>query len=313
MCDITLGPVLGRGSFGVVRLATLCATKQVVAVKLVTKTDSQLVRIQTEMSIFKELNHDNIPKLYKIVDAPTVLAVVMEYCGGGTLLDYVKLHQRIMDEEAKHYFRQVVSVVSYIHGMNVIHRDIKAENILMLLHADWRENLIKLCDFGLSAHVQVETLHTTFCGTPAYAAPEMILCEAYAGPQVDVWSMGIVLFFMLVGRHPFSNVAAIINSSCTIPAIVDTFCALLIECCLKKDPFKRITVAQMDAHPWLTGKTIETRERPTNSAHAIPAMEVCELSSPSSLFGGPLSSGDTNKGSQEQETAVKRLKWESNE
>lgn len=304
---LTLGPVIGRGASGVVRIGTLRGSGQIVAVKTVPKKDSassrRAVRLQCEISILRKLKHVNIPTLHHVVDAAAVIGLVMEYVGGGTLKEYVASRQCLGDSEARYYFQQLVSVVSYIHGVNVIHRDIKADNILMLLHENWQKTLIKLCDFGLSANTRAEEEHTTFCGTPIYAAPELILSQAYIGPQVDVWSMGIVLFLMVVGNLPFTNVGSIIRTSCVIPSAVDASCAALIQSCLEKNPINRITTTQLSVDPWLTGRSsIPVVHIP------IPATEVIELSSMDSFLGETSSGVLMKEDSGGHEVESKRLK-----
>jgi serine/threonine protein kinase len=289
--ELTLGPVIGRGSYGVVRLGSFRSNKLVAAVKLLQKnafSPTQLSRLQCEIAILKKMEHANIPRFLKVFDSHSVIGLVMEYCGGGTLGDYVKCRSCLQEEEARHYFRQLVSVVSYIHSLHVIHRDIKTENILMMMHREWQHSQVKLCDFGLSTFTMAETLHSTFCGTPAYAAPEMILSQAYEGPSVDVWSLSIVLHEMLVGNVPFESVASIIGSSYVAPLTVSDSCANLMMHGLERDTKLRITMEQLSQHVWLNVEVSDThcaRSNNTQLLNVIPSPLVFEIDSKSAFIG----------------------------
>jgi serine/threonine protein kinase len=206
--DLTLGPIVGSGSFGVVRLGIVHSDGSVVAVKVVCLAGvepARLAAVRCEVAVMQQLRHPNVPHLVKVVQTPRLLALVMEYCSGGSLSDYIKCRGCLSEEEARHYFKQLLSVVSYLHGLGWIHRDIKPDNILMMPPLeDQHRTQIKLCDFGLVTFLGRDNkFQTSFCGTPSYAAPEMILPHGCEGPNVDVWSMGVVLYVMLLGDVPF--------------------------------------------------------------------------------------------------------------
>ncbi len=254
--DLTLGPEIGRGKFGVVRLCTSHSTKQAVEIKVFRKdeiSEFELPKIEREIANLTKMDHPNIACLYKVVEGQHIIGLVMEHCQGGTLSAYVKHKGQMQEDEARHYFAQIVGAISYVHSKHVIHRDIKTENILLTSHCEWRARQIKVIDFGLSGSTLPDSIHTSFCGTPAYAAPEMLLHQAYYGPSVDVWSMGVVLFEMLVGCVPFQCLSAIVTAVFCVPVTVSEKCANLMRRCIVKEPQLRITVSEISHHDWLTG------------------------------------------------------------
>ncbi|VBB25308.1 unnamed protein product [Acanthocheilonema viteae] len=196
---------LGSGGFGKVRLATHLLTSQKVAIKIIDKRKikkEDLPRIRTELEALMLLSHQNICRLYQCIDTPLKFFIVMEYCSGGEMFDYIVKKERLEESEARHFFRQLVQAVAYVHSMGFAHRDLKPENLLLT------EDLqLKLIDFGLCAKPPLglsQSLHTC-CGSPAYAAPELILGLPYKGHQVDVWSMGVLLYTLLCGCLPFED------------------------------------------------------------------------------------------------------------
>jgi serine/threonine protein kinase len=289
--DLTLGPIVGVGCHGVVRLGVMHGDDSLVAVKLLHVVQADPVSVlcaRSEVNVMQKLAHPNVPHLFYAVQAPDMVALVMEYCGGGSLNDYVKCRGGLCEAEARHYFQQLVSVVSYLHGLGVIHRDIKLDNILMQTHRDWHCTQIKLCDYSLSTFVQESSLLTTFCGTPAYVAPEVALSQSYVGPSADVWSMGVVLHAMLAGNVPFSNMAAVLSSAIQPPASASEPCAALLRRCLDRSVRTRIRLAEVLQHPWMTAMGDEAAlmtamgyeappHQPKNGM--IPSSEVVELSS----------------------------------
>lgn len=223
-----LGSVLGRGSFGVVRLAVREDSKDMVAIKLVQKASldaASIVRSQREGDIMKTLSHRNVIPLYQIIDTPACLAFVMMYCRGGEVCTFRRRRPggRFTEQEAHHLFSQLANAVSYLHGREIIHRDIKLKNLLIEEISDdvlcINTRLIGMCfflffsfffshsayaDFGL-ANYGAHSNQQTFCGTPAYAAPEMILADSYRGGSVDVWYEGVFFVHFLSLRHLTSD------------------------------------------------------------------------------------------------------------
>lgn len=162
--------------------------------------DVDVERVSREIKILKLARHPNIVQLYEIIETPRQLYLITEYVPGGELFDYIVANRRLKEEEACKFFQQIISGIEYLHELGIVHRDMKPENLL-LDHA----GQIKLVDFGLSnTYTGDETLRTA-CGSPCYAAPEMISGEPYHGSKVDVWSCGVILFAMVCGYLPFED------------------------------------------------------------------------------------------------------------
>ncbi|KHJ84117.1 kinase domain protein [Oesophagostomum dentatum] len=175
-----------------------------VAVKLIKKSaienKADLVRIRREIRIMSALNHPNIIQIYEVFENREKIILVMEYASGGELYDYVSRFGSLPESEARRIFRQITSAVLYCHKHQVAHRDLKLENILLD-----QDNNAKIADFGLSNYFGNKTLLTTFCGSPLYASPEIINGTPYKGPEVDCWSLGILLYTLVYGSMPFDG------------------------------------------------------------------------------------------------------------
>ncbi|XP_062312011.1 serine/threonine-protein kinase MARK2-like, partial [Osmerus eperlanus] len=163
---------IGKGNFAKVKLARHVLTGKEVAVKIIDKTQLNSSSLQKvtfrEVRIMKLLNHPNIVKLFEVIETEKTLYLVMEYASGGEVFDYLVAHGRMKEKEARAKFRQIVSAVQYCHQKNIVHRDLKAENLL--LDADMN---IKIADFGFSNEFTLGSKLDTFCGSPPYAAPEL--------------------------------------------------------------------------------------------------------------------------------------------
>ncbi len=253
--ELHLGPVLGAGAFGVVRLGALRGAEDLhVAVKFVGNENSVMALREAEtLALFR---HPNIAQLHATLQTPKYYALVMEFCPGVEMGYYIVSYPVLMTiDEARHYFWQLVSAVAYIHSLGVIHRDITLNNIVV--HAvgktsiQWHNNSIKLIDFGLSSRVEPGSLLDTFCGSPAYASPELLRKTPYDGYAADVWSVGIVLYCTIVGHLPFSSVGDVLNTAMDCSKIIDKACADVLEKILTKDANQRSTIPQVIVHPWL--------------------------------------------------------------
>nr|XP_033782686.1 NUAK family SNF1-like kinase 1 [Geotrypetes seraphini] len=195
---------LGKGTYGKVNRAMEKGTGRMVAIKSIRKekiTDElDRVHLQREIEITALLKHDHIVQIYEVFENKDKIIIVMEYASNGELYDYVNKRQRIVENEARRFFRQIVSAVHYCHKKGVVHRDLKLENILL------DENLnVKLADFGLSNVFQKNQFLETYCGSPLYAAPEIINGLPYQGPEVDCWALGVLLYALVYGAMPFDN------------------------------------------------------------------------------------------------------------
>jgi len=248
---------VGQGSYGKVKLACHKDTKENVAIKILHKTKmkpQELERAKRETEILRKLKHSNIAKLIDVIETDEVMYIIMEYAGR-TLLSFVLERGGLGESGARKFFLQIASAVKYCHDLNIIHRDIKHQNILL----DDQDNT-KLIDFGLSNFMEEGKLRSTFCGTPAYAAPEMILGKKYSGPEVDIWSMGVVLYSMITGVFPFENVADIIRGSFKNPKDASPECCDLVQKMLQVEIGTRITLDQILQHPWCTAAVPKSSE-----------------------------------------------------
>ena len=183
----------------------------------------------------------------------------MEYASGGELFDFIVLKRRLTELEACKFFQQIICGVEYLHKLRIVHRDLKPENLLL----DHKKN-IKIVDFGLSNLYNKGELLKTPCGSPCYAAPEMISGKNYSGLSVDIWSCGIILFAMICGYLPFDDTnndvlyKKISSGDYKIPSFVSEKAKDLMKKILTTDPNKRVTIQQIKNHPWfnLTNYTI---------------------------------------------------------
>ncbi|KAM4528374.1 serine/threonine-protein kinase NIM1 [Odontesthes bonariensis] len=247
---------IGFGTFSRVKLAFNALTKDKVALKILDRMrlDSQAQRLLSrEISSMETLQHPNVLRLYEVVETPSRLYLVLEYAGGGDLHNRIYSEGKLSDNTSKITFAQILSAIKYMHNLNIIHRDLKAENVLFT-----SSGCVKVADFGFSTQVsnRNQTLDT-FCGSPPYAAPELFRDESYMGPQVDIWAMGVLLFFMVTGSMPFRAETmgklrrCIIEGSYTIPPWVPGPCQRLIRGILKSVPAERYAIDQMLGCDWL--------------------------------------------------------------
>ncbi|KAK9494880.1 kinase-like domain-containing protein [Lipomyces doorenjongii] len=195
--NYSLSRMIGKGSFGKVYLATHKLTGIKVVLKSAEKSDLNLAR---EIHHYRQLIHPHIARLYEVIVTETTVWLVLEYCPGDELYAYLIRKRRLSIDQAQRIFAQLCGAVAYIHTKNIVHRDLKLENILMDKHES-----VKLCDFGFTRECEPKRLLQTFCGTICYAAPEMVKGEKYHGQSVDVWSLGIILYALLCGELPFDD------------------------------------------------------------------------------------------------------------
>ncbi|KAI3364698.1 hypothetical protein L3Q82_011480 [Scortum barcoo] len=231
---------IGKGNFAKVKLARHILTGREVAIKMIDKTQlnpSSLQKLFREVRIMKILNHPNIVKLFEVVETERTLYLVMEYASGGEVFDYLVAHGRMKEKEARAKFRQIVSAVQYCHQKCIVHRDLKAENLL--LDADMN---IKIADFGFSNEFTVGGKLDTFCGSPPYAAPELFQGKKYDGPEVDVWSLGVILYTLVSGSLPFDGQnlkelrERVLRGKYRIPFYMSTDCENLLKRFLVLNP-----------------------------------------------------------------------------
>ncbi|XP_074192628.1 serine/threonine-protein kinase MARK2 isoform X4 [Rhinolophus sinicus] len=273
---------IGKGNFAKVKLARHILTGKEVAVKIIDKTQLNSSSLQKnpssgsvwrgpegsklskhdpwhfifqlfrEVRIMKVLNHPNIVKLFEVIETEKTLYLVMEYASGGEVFDYLVAHGRMKEKEARAKFRQIVSAVQYCHQKFIVHRDLKAENLL--LDADMN---IKIADFGFSNEFTFGNKLDTFCGSPPYAAPELFQGKKYDGPEVDVWSLGVILYTLVSGSLPFDGQnlkelrERVLRGKYRIPFYMSTDCENLLKKFLILNPSKRGTLEQIMKDRWM--------------------------------------------------------------
>ncbi|XP_070165031.1 serine/threonine-protein kinase MARK2 isoform X7 [Polyergus mexicanus] len=241
---------IGKGNFAKVKLAKHVPTGKEVAIKIIDKTQlnpGSLQKLFREVRIMKMLDHPNIVKLFQVIETEKTLYLVMEYASGGEVFDYLVLHGRMKEKEARAKFRQIVSAVQYCHQKKIIHRDLKAENLLL----DSEMN-IKIADFGFSNEFTPGNKLDTFCGSPPYAAPELFQGKKYDGPEVDVWSLGVILYTLVSGSLPFDGSTLrelrerVLRGKYRIPFYMSTDCENLLKKFLVLNPTKRASLEVCD-------------------------------------------------------------------
>lgn len=260
-----IGRTIGKGTFGKVKLGTHTLTGEKVAVKILEKDrikdSSDIERVSREIKILKQVNHPNIVKLYEIIETPKQLYLIMEYASGGELFDYIVARSRLKESQACVFLQQILSGVEYLQQIKVVHRDLKPENLLLDSH-----NNIKIVDFGLSNLYKNDETLKTACGSPCYAAPEMIAGKRYHGVCVDIWSCGVVLFAMLNGYLPFEdpNTSAlykkIIAGEYKCGTWISSDAQDILMRVLNTNPDNRFKIEQIRAHSWFQKYAIKGKE-----------------------------------------------------
>lgn len=213
-----------------------------------------LPRVKLEVEALKTLQHQHICRLYQIIETDTHYFMIMEYCSGGELFDHIVEKKRLNEVESRKFFRQIVAAVAYLHSHGYAHRDLKPENVLL----DKNENL-KLIDFGLCAKPigGMKSHLYTSCGSPTYAAPELILGKKYLGSEVDIWSCGVMLYALLCGYLPFDDSSIenlykkILSGKYDEPNWLTNSSKNLIRAMLQIDPKNRITIDDLCNHTWI--------------------------------------------------------------
>ncbi|OHT14483.1 CAMK family protein kinase [Tritrichomonas foetus] len=256
--DYTILQNIGEGSFATVKLGVHLPTKTKVAIKIVPIENFQdpdhTTRFQREVMLIKSIDHPFVAEFFELLEDEHYFYIIMEYVEGGNLLDYVNAIGMLTENEARKYFIQMISIFDYLHNeMKIVHRDLKAENVLLDRHCN-----IRLIDFGLSNKFTNENPYlSTACGSPAYASPEMIKGEEYTAAS-DIWSAGILLFAMTHGELPYDDdnmqrlLQKIAYSSPNYSDHISPQLYDLLTKLLEKDPKERITLQEIKEHPWFS-------------------------------------------------------------
>ncbi|KAJ6014757.1 hypothetical protein N7540_009348 [Penicillium herquei] len=248
--------ILGEGSFGKVKLAIHQPSGRQVALKIISRrkllSRDMVGRVEREIQYLQLLRHPHIIKLYTVIATKTDIVMVLEYAER-ELFDYLVRKGKCHDDEARKFFQQIICAVEYCHRHKIVHRDLKPENLLI----DSQKN-VKIADFGLSNIMTDGNFLKTSCGSPNYAAPEVISGKLYAGPEVDVWSCGVILYVLLVGRLPFDDdyIPALFKKIAAgnfhVPSYISPGAARLIRAMLQVHPVHRITIPEIREDPWFT-------------------------------------------------------------
>ncbi|KAI1779086.1 Pkinase-domain-containing protein [Hypoxylon cercidicola] len=274
-----LGKTLGSGSAAKVKLVRHTTTHELAAVKILSRRADSMTQpgsivaldkwdrsraeyksenriplaIEREVAIMKLIDHQHIVKLYDIWENRSEIYLVLEYVGGGDLYTYIGAHGRLSEVETVSYFRQILSALDYVHSFNLCHRDLKPENILLT-----EDGQVKVTDFGMSAlHQSPYHMLRTACGSPHYAAPELVGSSSYRGDKVDLWSLGVILFACLSCTLPFNDdvvprlLAKVQKGKYRMPAYLSHEVQDLISRMLVVDPNKRISSPQIWEHELL--------------------------------------------------------------
>ncbi|CAF3185204.1 unnamed protein product [Rotaria socialis] len=281
-----LNETLGTGSFGKVKKAYHQLTRHTVAIKIVNRTKIKQLdvvgKIRREIQNLRLFRHPHIIKLYQVISTPTDIFMVMEYVSGGELFEYIVKKGKLTEAEARPFFQQIISGVDYCHRHMVVHRDLKPENLLL----DDASH-VKIADFGLSNMMKDGELLKTSCGSPNYAAPEVVSGELYAGQEVDIWSCGIILYALLTGTLPFDddNVQVLFKKIRSgifpVPDYLNPSVVDLLQKMLTVDPVRRATIKEIREHEWFKVNLPDylfpkTCEEGTNIIDLDAIQEVCE-------------------------------------
>ncbi|XP_056587120.1 serine/threonine-protein kinase NIM1 isoform X2 [Triplophysa dalaica] len=289
---------IGCGNFSKVKLAFHALTKDKVALKILEKRRLDLQTqnmLSREIANMESLYHPNLLPLYEVVETQSRLYLVLEFAEDGDLHTRISTAGKLSDQESKIVFAQILSAVKYMHENNIIHRDLKAENVLYT-----SKTCVKVADLGFSRRVNNHNQALdTFCGSPPYAAPELFKDDSYIGPPVDVWAMGVLLFFMVTGTLPFraDTVAklrrAVLEGAYVLPPWVSAPCQQVIRGILKPDPSERCALDQMVGCEWLL---------PVELFHPIPPLH--QLNPIHLLEAGP---GKLDRDQEEVKAILEKL------
>ncbi|XP_071057214.1 serine/threonine-protein kinase BRSK2 isoform X2 [Onthophagus taurus] len=280
-----LEKTLGKGQTGLVKLGVHCVTGKKVAIKIINReklSESVLMKVEREIAIMKLIDHPHVLGLSDVYENKKYLYLVLEHVSGGELFDYLVKKGRLTPKEARRFFRQIISALDFCHSHSICHRDLKPENLLL----DEKNN-IKVADFGMASLQPIGSMLETSCGSPHYACPEVIRGEKYDGRKADVWSCGVILYALLVGALPFDDdnlrqlLEKVKRGVFHIPHFVPPDCQSLLRGMIEVNPEKRLTLSDINKHPWVTagGKGELELELPMMEVvqtHVLPSIDAVD-------------------------------------
>ncbi|KAJ0182722.1 hypothetical protein K1T71_002091 [Dendrolimus kikuchii] len=247
---------IGKGAYGCVKMAYRRSDKLLTVAKFILKEkvgaqfwvdgpDGR--RVPLELSLLMTLKHPNIVSIVDVFENDKYFQMVMEKHGAGMdLFEFIERRPRLDEPLLSYIFRQIGQAVEYLHSLNILHRDIKDENVII----DNKFH-VKLIDFGSATFMSKDTLFSTFYGTTEYCSPEVLAGNKYAGPELEMWSMGITLYVLTFFVNPFSDIEDTIQGLLALPQTVSEDLEQLLRWMLCKEPANRCTVVQLMAHPWI--------------------------------------------------------------
>ena len=264
--DYIVKNTIGKGTFSRVKLGINKFTGEKVAIKILDKLKivekEDLERIIREMAMLSELDNEHVIKVYQIYEDDNNYLIIMEYCEGGELFNYIVEKQRLSENETAFFYYQIIQGIEYIHSKGIAHRDLKPENLLLD-----KDKKIKIIDFGLSNYFDGLQKLETPCGSPCYASPEMVGGHKYNGFFIDIWATGIILFAMLCGYLPFEDdnndklFKQILEGKIDYPSYLSEISKDLLNRIIETNPDKRIKIEEIKKHPfYLLGKKIYERK-----------------------------------------------------
>ena len=276
-----LGNEIGKGAYAVVRAGRSLQDDSKVAVKIYDKgklmTPSRKRNAEREVKILEKLNHPNVIKLIKTVETGRSLNLVMEYVSGCSLMAYLKKRQkkRLEEFEARKIFKQLLAGLEYCHNLNITHRDVKLENILID-----SSNVVKIIDFGFSTCFSNEKKLSLFCGTPSYMSPEIVSKQEALGPPSDIWAAGVVLYVLLTGNFPFKAphskelYTKIQRGAFLLPNNLTHEAHSLLSAMLSLDPQKRPSARSALDFLWFKEKSLGKTQSIVEKSYDVPQIRV---------------------------------------
>ncbi|VDP77529.1 unnamed protein product [Echinostoma caproni] len=274
--DFHVFELLGRGGFAQVYRAKSAITGQEVAIKMIDKKGmlqhGLANRVRREVEIHSRLKHPSILELYTCFEDANYVYLVLEICHNGELQTYIRQNGPVSEDVARHYLKQLISGLLYLHSHNILHRDLTLANLLLT-----KDMKVKIADFGLATKIEPGEDHKTMCGTPNYISPE-VASHGPQGLETDVWSLGCMFYTLIVGRPPFdtrevrSTLNRVLAVDYELPASLSPEATDLIGCLLKRHPQERIKLRAIAQHPFMLKKAINPRVMETSNDSGIDSM-----------------------------------------